>query len=709
MLPQQEDLKLGKILKIKDIAKQYGVPAKSVIEELAGQGIEADDAENSVIPDDMIELVEMYFADLYDQDSEPAAAADKKPAKKGGKKPPAGRREEHGGDRGKGSPHKGGRPQPAAVSSARAAGGKVTLPAPIIVKALAEAVGKKPNELITDLIKLGELAGINQPISEANARKLCASYGYELEIGAAPKPAPAPAAPAKPKPEDNPANLKERPPVVTFMGHVDHGKTSLQDAVRHTHVTAQEAGAITQHIGASTVTHNGKPITFIDTPGHAAFTNMRARGANLTDIVVLVVSATEGFKPQTVEAMNHAKAAKVPIIVAINKIDLPEADPDKILLHMQQNGLTSEDWGGDVGTVRVSAKTGQGLPDLLDRILLEAEILELKANPKRRAAGAVLEAQMEVGLGPTASVLVQDGTLHVGDTILCGEHYGRIRTLINDKGERVKTAGPSVPVKVVGLSGVPEAGDRLEIFESEKAARAEAQERVAAKRGNMLATSAIATAEDLFSKLNSNNQNSLNIIIKSDVKGSGEAIAHSLAELPHEKIKAEVVANAVGPISENDISLAAATNSIVVGFHVRVNPGVNEMAKKQKVEIRLYSIIYELLEDITDALAGKLEPEKREKPIGEAKILQIIELSKGPKICGCMVESGSVRVGAKARVRRDGDLIYNGEVASLRRFKDDVKEVKAGLECGIRLDNFADFLVNDEIEIYEIELKKATL
>jgi len=264
-------------------------------------------------------------------------------------------------------------------------------------------------------------------------------------------------------------------------------------------------------------------------------------------------------------------------------------------------------------------------------------------------------------------------------------------------------------VKVVGLSGVPEAGDRLEIFESEKAARAEAQERVAAKRGNMLATSAIATAEDLFSKLNSNNQNSLNIIIKSDVKGSGEAIAHSLAELPHEKIKAEVVANAVGPISENDISLAAATNSIVVGFHVRVNPGVNEMAKKQKVEIRLYSIIYELLEDITDALAGKLEPEKREKPIGEAKILQIIELSKGPKICGCMVESGSVRVGAKARVRRDGDLIYNGEVASLRRFKDDVKEVKAGLECGIRLDNFADFLVNDEIEIYEIELKKATL
>ncbi len=516
-------------------------------------------------------------------------------------------------------------------------------------------------------------------------------------------------APAEPDPEDNPAHLKERPPVVTFMGHVDHGKTSLQDAVRHTHVTDTEAGAITQHIGASTVTHNGKPITFIDTPGHAAFTNMRARGANLTDLVVLVVSATEGFKPQTIEAMNHAKAAKVPIIVEINKMDLPDADPDKVLLNMQQNGLTSEDWGGNVGTVRVSAKTGKGLTDLLDRILLEAEILELKANPKRRASGAVLEAQMEVGLGPTASVLVQDGTLHVGDTILCGEHYGRIRMLINDKGERVKSAGPSVPVKVVGLSGVPEAGDRLEIFESEKAARNEAQERIAAKRGSMLATSAITTAEDLFSKLNSEHQNTLNIIIKSDVKGSGEAIEHSLSELPHEKIKAEVIANAVGPISENDIALAAATNSIVIGFHVRVNPGVNDMAKKQKVEIRLYSIIYELLEDITDALAGKLEPEKREKPLGKAKILQVIELSKGPKICGCIVESGVVKVGAKARVRRNGDLIYNGEVASLRRFKDDVKEVKAGLECGIRLDNFMDFQVDDEIEIYEIELKKATL
>ncbi len=704
-----EFFKMSKELKVKDIVKQYGVPAKTIITALEEQGIPVPDAENSVIPEDMVELVESYFADLYGQDE--TELEDKKAAvRKGGKKPVSAPKREEPARSGK--PGKGGKsasPAGGVPGSSSVSGGKLTLPAPIIVKVLAEAVGKKPNELITDLIKLGELAGLNQAISEANAKKLCSGYGIELVIGAPPpKPAAEPA-PVKVRPEDNPAFLKERPPVVTFMGHVDHGKTSLQDSIRHTHVTDGESGAITQHIGASTVMWNNRGITFIDTPGHAAFTKMRARGANATDIVVLVVSATEGFKPQTVEAMNHALAAKVPIIVAINKIDLPDADPDKVLLHMQQNNLSSEDWGGSVGVVRVSAKTKAGLPDLLERIQMEAEMLELKANPKRPAVGIVLEAQMENGLGSTANVLVQDGTLHVGDVVLCGEHYGRIRSLINDKGERVKSAGPSTPVKIVGLSGIPEAGDHFEISESEKAARQAADNRIAEKRGQMLAISSISSAEDLFSRLNNEERNSLNVIIKSDVKGSGEAIAQSLAELPSEKIKVEVVANAVGSITENDITLAAATNSIVVGFHVRVNPGVNDLAKRQKVEIRLYSIIYELLEDITDALAGKLEPEKREKVIGEAKILQIFELTKGPKICGCRVESGTVRIGAKARVRRDNELIYNGEVASLRRFHDDVRDVKAGLECGIRLDNFADFLEGDEIEIYEIELKKATL
>ena len=691
-------------LKVKDLAKQYNVNPNIIIRELDEQGIPAE-SPDSVIPEDMVELVESYFADLYDQEEE---IADKRSSKnsKGGKKNQ--RKEENHANFNKSKPQGKNSGKNDTASTSQVVDGVVTLPAPIVVKVLAEAIGKKPNELITDLIKLGELASINQAISETNAKKLCEGYGITLEIGAAPKQEKA-AAPVKVKAEDDPANLKERPPVVTFMGHVDHGKTSLQDAIRHTNVCSGEAGAITQHIGASTVVRNGKGITFIDTPGHAAFTSMRARGANATDIVVLVVSASEGFKPQTVEAMNHALAAKVPIIVAANKIDLPDADVNKVYLHMQQNNLTCEEWGGTIGVVPVSAKTGAGLEDLLERILMEAEMLELKANPKREPEGVVLEAQMENGLGPTASILVQNGTLKVGDVVLCGEHYGRIRTLINDKGERVKSAGPSTPVKIVGLNGVPEAGDQIEYFANEKGARNEADERIAAKRAAMLATSSIQSAEDLFSKLNNENRNSLNVIIKADVRGSGEAIAQSLQELPSEKIKVDVIANGVGPINENDITLAAASNAIVVGFHVRVNPGVNDIAKKQNVEIRLYSIIYELLEDITDALAGKLEPEKREKSLGEAKILQIFELSKGPKICGCMVESGSVKVGSKARVRRNGDMIYNGEVASLRRFQDDVKEVKAGLECGIRLDNFVDFEVGDEIELYEIELRKATL
>ncbi|MBR7103601.1 MAG: translation initiation factor IF-2 [Lentisphaeria bacterium] len=694
-------------MSVKDFAVKYKVSSQEIIKELNSQGIDTPKGETSKIPEDMIELIDAYFDDLYTVEAAVSSAVARKVSGgNSGKKTPSKRSgvemTQQVKTKGKGKSKSDG-------SSGSEKSKTIVLSVPLLVKDLAEAVGKKPNELIMDLIKLGELASINQPVSENNAKKLCANYGFELEIGSA--------ASAEEEEieelieEEDPALLKERPPVVTFMGHVDHGKTSLQDAVRHTNVTAGEAGAITQHIGASTIEFNGKQITFIDTPGHAAFSSMRARGTNVTDIVVLVVSAAEGFKPQTVEAMNHALAAKVPIIVAINKIDLPDADPDKILLHMQQNNLTSEDWGGTVGTVRVSAKTKAGLPDLLERILMEAEMLELKANPDKKASGVVIEAQLEQGLGSTASILIQDGTLRNGEIVLVGEHYGKVRTLFDDKGGRIKSAGPSTPVKLVGLSGVPEAGDKLEVCATEREARDRAQQRIADKRGRMAASSNIASVEDLFSRLNNEdaNKHNLNIVIKADVKGSGEAIAQSLAELPSEKIRAEVVANGVGPISEGDIELAAATGSMVVGFHVRVNPGVNDLAKKRGVEIRLYSIIYELLEDITDALAGKLEPEKREKEIGQARILQIFELSKGPRICGCRVDSGVVKVGAKARVRRNKELIYNGEVASLRHFKDDVREVKAGLECGIRLDNFTEFDVGDEIEIYEIELKKASL
>ena len=696
-----------KKLKVKDLAETYKVSVEEVIAELTRQGITVK-AASSQIPEDMVELVEAYFDDLYVGDDAPAVKDDRPRNKQKSR----GKEDfERSGKNNKPGKHK----DNSASESTPAAGGAVVdgvarLSAPFIVKNVAEAIGKKPNEVIGELMKLGELLSINQPISENTLRKLLKNFSLELEIVQVEKKAaleadndyemPAPA---------DPADLPERPPVVTFMGHVDHGKTSLQDRVRNTHVVEGESGRITQHIGASTVVFNGKPITFIDTPGHAAFTSMRARGANVTDIVVLVVAADDGFMPQTVEAMNHALAAKVPLIVAINKIDLPDANPDRIYLHMQQNNLTCEDWGGTVGVVKVSAKTGEGIDDLLERILLEAEMLDLKANPKRPAVGTVIEAQVENGLGPTASILVQNGTLSVGDVVLAGEEFGRVKTLINDRGQRIKSAGPSTPVKVVGLSGVPEAADKLVTCVNEKSARQEAEQRRAASRALHLANQTISSAEDLFSKLNEQEHKSLRLIIKSDVRGSGEAIEESLKQLPSEKIGVEVVMNGVGAITENDVTLAAASDAIVVGFHVRVNPGVNDIAEKSKVEIRLYSIIYELLEDITDALTGRLEPEKREKELGKAKILQIFELNKGPKVCGCLVEDGVVKVGSKARVFRNNQLIYNGEVASLRRFQDDVKEVRAGLECGIRLDNFVDFIEGDVIDLYEIELKKASL
>ena len=499
-----------------------------------------------------------------------------------------------------------------------------------------------------------------------------------------------------------------RPPVVTFMGHVDHGKTSLQDKARNTSIVDGEAGGITQHIGASTINYDGKQITFIDTPGHAAFTAMRERGANLTDIAILVVSADDGFMPQTIEAMKHAQAAEVPIIVAINKMDLPGADPEKVLLHMQQNNLMSEDWGGDVGTVRVSAITGEGVDELLDRILLESEMLELTADIDGNGEAVVIEAQLEQGLGSTTNILVTNGTLKIGDAIHCGESYGKIKAMITSNGERVKEAPPSTPVKLVGLSSVPATGDLITVCKSEKIARKLAASNTADNKSVANESQAV-TLEDLFGKMDDSKRDDLSVLIKCDVKGSCEAIEDALMKLPSEKIKVNIVQKAVGAITESDVMLASASQAILVGFHVRVNPGVNALAKKEGVEIRLYSIIYELLEDIEEALTGKLAPDKREINLGKAKILQIFPGKKGLKICGCMVESGHVKVGLKARVYRDEELIFNGEVNSLRRFQDDVKEVKQGLECGIRLDNFIDFQVDDIIELYDIKLSKASL
>lgn len=678
-----------KSVKVKTLADKYGVSVKEIIKELESQGF-GDDVKSasSVIPPDAVELVKSYFDELM--------------AKRG---------RESG--RGAGNRDGGG-----TVSAASAGQQEVHIKGPVIVKSLAEALGKRPNEVITSLMMMNVLASINQMLEPAVAVELAAKMGFTLVIDKrgkeehVQKDAGSQSADAPEEIEfaDNPKDIIARQPIVTFMGHVDHGKTSLQDAIRKTRVAAGEAGGITQHIGASIAHCGNKSVTFVDTPGHEAFTAMRARGANVTDIVVLVVAADDGFMPQTIEAMNHARAAKVPIIVAMNKIDLPNANPDKVLLNMQQNGLMPEDWGGTIGVVKVSAKTGQGIDDLLERILLEAEMLELKGNPKRPAEAFVLESQLEQGYGPTASIVVKNGTLHVGDPIICGEYYGKVKGLIDHRGQRIKSAGPSTPVKIVGLSGVPDAGTKLVVCKSEKEAKEIGEARSASKRVETLSGKGGGmTLDDLFSQMENGKRNTLKVVVKTDVCGSSEAIVESLKKLPSEKISVEVLHAGVGAITESDVQLAASSNAIVIGFHVRVNPGVNDLAKKENVEIRLYSIIYELLEDIKDAMAGRLEPDKREKELGVAHILKIFELSRGPKICGCMVDKGVVKVGSKSRVFRKGELIFNGEVRSLRRFQDDVKEVRQGMECGIKLDNFLDFDVGDVIQFYEIELKKATL
>ncbi len=665
-------MSIKKKLKVKDIAKKYNIPALRVISELKGLGCKAD-SPSSEIDGDLIEIIGDHF-DSFD------------PLLKKVKEPEKFLKSFH-------------------------------IKTPIVVRNLAELIEKKPNELVGKLLTMNIISGINLSLEPDQAVELCKKFDIELIVDKREK-----EERSKPEQEfkdeqvkepeyvDNPENLQERPPVVTFLGHVDHGKTSLQDYIRKTKVVDGESGGITQHIGASIVDFGGKKITFIDTPGHEAFTSMRSRGANVTDIAILVVAADDGFMPQTIEAMNHAKAAKVPIIVAINKMDLPGADPEKVLRQMQQNDLHSEEWGGNVGAIRVSAVKGTGISNLLERILLEAEMLQVKADPKRPALGIVLEAQLEQGFGPTANVLIRTGTLKVGDMVVCGEHFGKVKTMISTAGEKIKAAGPSMPVKVVGISGVPEAGSRLVVCTDEKDARKIAAERAQKKRSDQLETTKLGVnLQDIFARLDSSTKQRLNFIVKADVQGSIEAIIHSLKKIPTDKINIEIIHSATGAITENDVLLASASKAIVIGFHVRVNPGVNTLAKKVNSEIRLYSIIYELLEDITDAIEGKLAPEQRESDVGQAVILKIFEISKGPKICGCMVEKGSVRVGAKARVFRSNELIFNGTVQSLRRFQDDVKEVKSGLECGIRLDNFFDFQEADRIQVYDIDFKKSIL
>src|SRR5882724_5026293 len=592
----------------------------------------------------------------------------------------------------------------------------IVIKPPIIVRELAVALKQKPFIIIGDLMRLGVFASVNQSIDESIAQKICAKYGFRFEVEKRERGAGIVHAPPKKVEldiEDKLEDLKPRAPVVTIMGHVDHGKTSLLDVIRKANVAAGEAGGITQHIGAYTISfphpeRKGElqQITFLDTPGHAAFSSMRARGANVTDIVVIVVAANDGVMPQTLEALNHAKAAKVPILVAVNKIDHPNANPMKVRQQLQDKGLVPDDWGGETIFTDVSALTKQGVDKLLEMILLQAELLELKANPNRRAKGNVIESGVEPG-GPTATVLVRKGTLRVGDIILCGEYYGRVRALISEEGKRLKEAGPSVAVRVLGLNGVPDAGREFIVVEDEKAARDKAEERFLKDRAEGHESKKV-TLENLFATLAANQSKALKVVVKADTQGSVEAIVEALKKIEAEKVSLEVMHSDVGTISENDVALASASSAIILGFHTRVDSTAAEKAKHAGVQIKLYAIIYELIDQVKEAMAGLLDPEARETITGLAEVRQVFELSKGVPVAGCMVSSGRIARG-KVRVRRRKDVIYEGISQSLRRFQDEVNEVRAGMECGIRIEGYSDFQVGDAIECYSLEKVAAKL
>ncbi|MEI6084023.1 MAG: translation initiation factor IF-2 [Verrucomicrobiota bacterium] len=589
----------------------------------------------------------------------------------------------------------------------------ITMKPPIVVRDLAHKLGKKPHLLLADLMELNVFANLNETIGEDAGRKVCERHGYVFELekrdrGAHAIHTPKPAEPPPPgvKSED----LIHRPPVVTVMGHVDHGKTSLLDAIRKTDVASRESGGITQHIGASIVhLPDGKQITFLDTPGHEAFTKMRSRGANVTDIVILVVAADDGVMPQTLEALNHARAAKVPIIVAVNKCDLPTANPDRVKKQLQEYGLNPESWGGDTITVDVSATTKKNLDTLLEMILLQAEIMELKASPKAAAKGNVIEAQVEPGMGPTATVLVRQGTVKVGDGILIGPYHGKIRALIDDKGKRVKEAGPSFPAKIVGLSGCPDAGAEFTVMKNEKEARELAEQRQIADRQFGNAEPRRAALEDLMGKAVTGEKKKLNIVLKADVQGSLEALTDSLSKLKSNKVELEVIHGAVGTLTENDVLLATASDAVLFGFRVKIEGGVTDMAKHEGIQIKLYTIIYELIEQVQEAMEGLLDPDAKEVIVGHAEIRKVFELSKGPKVAGCYVTDGRITRTGRVRLLRRRAAQYEGRIGSLKHFQDDAKEVKAGAECGIRLEKFEDYQAGDVIECYTVEKVAATL
>lgn len=576
---------------------------------------------------------------------------------------------------------------------------EITYSSPITVGELAEKLHRNSSELIKVLFMLGNMVTINSQLDDDTVELLCMEFNVkvtkevivdESDLEEELK-----------ENDDDEASLVSRPPVVTIMGHVDHGKTTLLDTIRKSRVTAGEFGGITQHIGAYQVSVKGKKITFLDTPGHEAFTAMRARGAQITDIVVIVVAADDGVMPQTKEAIDHAKAAGAPIIIAVNKIDKPDINLDRIYGELADNGVMPEEWGGDTMFCKISAKVGTGVSELLESILILAEVEDYKANPDRLATGTVIEAKLDKGRGPVATLLVQKGTLHAGDIVVVGSALGRVRKMVDDHGREIKSASPSSPVEIIGLNDVPEAGDVFKVFDNEKKARQIAQTRLQNKIDHERNASSALTLDDLARQIEEGNIQSINVIIKADVQGSAEAVKASLEKIDVEGVRINVIRSTAGAITESDIDLANASNAIVIGFNVRPSANVRKKAEEVKVEIRLHNIIYKVLEEMEAAMKGMLAPVYEEVIIGQAEVRQTFKVSKIGTIAGCMVTDGCIRKGCKVRLIRNGIVVYEGNLASLKRFQNDAKEVQSGYDCGLTIENFNDIKESDIIEAYE--------
>ncbi len=721
--------------RIYEYAKEVKLKSKDIIDELKKMNIEVT-SHMQVIEDKEISALDKIFkkdqvkaeqkaeskpAEKVEQKKEqpkqetkpaakPAAKPADKPANKPAQKPRHNNNHRPGSNNkpGTGGPNRNkkgkGKPKPAPVEPApvvKETPSKITYEEGITVGELAEKLNKDASEIVKHLFMVGIMANINQGLNQDAIELICDEYGVEAELEVV-----VDATDLETYFEDvdaNPEDIIERPSVVTIMGHVDHGKTTLLDSIRNTRVTAGEAGGITQHIGAYQIENEGKKITFLDTPGHAAFTTMRARGAQVTDITILVVAADDGVMPQTVEAINHAKAAEVPIIVAVNKIDKPTANPDRVMQELGEHGLYPEDWGGDTIFVQLSAIKGDGIDELLEMILLVSEVAELKANPKRTAIGTVIEAELDKSRGPAASLLVQDGTLEIGDSIVVGNTFGRVRAMVNDLGKRIKSAGPSTPVEITGLQDVPLAGDRFVVFKDEKRARrigeARQQQNILAQRQE----SQKVSLDNLFEQIKQGEMKDLNVIIKGDVQGSVEALAASLMKIDVEGVNVRIIHTAVGAINESDVTLASASNGIIIGFNVRPDVNAKRAAEAEGVDMRLHRIIYKVIEEIEQAMIGMLDPEYEEKVIGQAEVRQTINISKVGTVAGSYVTEGKITRDSQVRIIRDGIVVYEGQVDALKRFKDDVREVAQGYECGITIENFNDVKEGDIFEAFIME------